>query len=61
MLQGAGPIGGHELLSQQYISAAPNLLCQLSLPGETHTRLSGSIFPWFLLVFFQSTLKLSAH
>lgn len=59
MLQGAGPIRGHKLLSQQYVSPAPHLLCQLSHPGETHTRLSGSIFPWFLLGFFQSSLKLS--
>lgn len=59
MLQGAGPIRGHELLLQQYISAAPNLLCQLSLPGETHTRLSGSIFPWICCFLFQSSLKLS--
>lgn len=59
MLQDAGPIRGQELLSWQYISAAPNLPCQLSPPGKTHTRLSGSISPSFLLGFFQSSLKLS--
>lgn len=45
------------LLSWQYISPAPNPLCELSPRGETHPRLAGGIFPWFFL-FFKANLKL---
>ena len=45
-------------LSWQYISPAPNALCELSPHGETYMRLTGSIFPC-LFLFFKASLKLS--
>lgn len=46
------------LLSWQYISPAPNPLCELSPRGETCTGLASSIFPCFFPL-SKASLKLS--